>query len=209
MHPDDAAAGGRGLARRWRRPRIRLRRPTGIRNGGLLLLLVALAGFMALVDPPVGPRPGRILPGMSQHLPPPVGIFQTPPGGDQAGTAAGVAGAGDGERPTAAARRHPRRVHPRPTAAGIRGVESGLTPGGSAGPGGSGGSGSGGSGSGSPPGTTAPPPAGSVQVRVPAARVRVTPPTVAGQEPPAVEAETPGASVDLPVPPPPVRPLVR
>jgi hypothetical protein len=56
----------------WRRrppagpPRVRWQRPTGIRNGGLLLAPVAVAALMALVDQPVGPdafqRAGRVPP---------------------------------------------------------------------------------------------------------------------------------------------------
>jgi hypothetical protein len=68
---------GGGPGRRW--PRVRLRRPTGIRNGGLLLVLVALAAVLALVDGPPQPGAGRRLPGIFQYLPPPVGIAQTPP----------------------------------------------------------------------------------------------------------------------------------
>jgi hypothetical protein len=59
---------------------VRLPRPTGIRNGGLLLVLVALAAVMALVDGPPEPGGGgRRLPGAFQSLPPPVGITQLPP----------------------------------------------------------------------------------------------------------------------------------
>jgi hypothetical protein len=50
---------------RWRRPRPRLP-PRGIRNGGLRLVLVALATVAALVDEP--PRPGAGRP-PAGHLP--------------------------------------------------------------------------------------------------------------------------------------------
>jgi hypothetical protein len=39
---------------------IRLPRPTGIRNGGLLLVLVALAAVMGLVDRPPEPGGGEL-----------------------------------------------------------------------------------------------------------------------------------------------------
>jgi len=109
-----------GAGGRW--PRVRLRRPTGIRNGGLLLVLVALAAVLALVDRPPEPGAGRRLPGVFQYLPPPVGIAQTPPVVDQPPPAAvpTAAPAGDGERPASADRAHPRRAHPRPVAAGSR-----------------------------------------------------------------------------------------
>ena len=94
---------GDGL--RW--PRFRLPRPAGIRNGGLLLVLVALAAVMALVDEPPEAGLGRSLPGIIQHLPPPTGITQLPP------TVAQPPPADDGaagvERPADAERAHPRR----------------------------------------------------------------------------------------------------
>jgi len=215
MSTGDSAAGGPGDARRWSWTRIRPHRPTGIRNGGLLLILVAVAGVMALVDRPEEGRQGLGLPGIFQHLPPPVGITQEPPAPapspDVGQPGPGGSRLAEGERPTAA-RRHPLRAHPRPVgpgSSGVRRAESALTP--SPGPSrtGSGGTGSGGSGSGGPerppPVTTAPPPASaSVRVRVPPARVRVTPPTVAGREPPAVQVETPEVSVEVPVSVPPV-----
>ncbi|HZA80964.1 MAG TPA: hypothetical protein VFC13_05760, partial [Actinomycetes bacterium] len=56
-----------------------------------------------------------------------------------------------------------------------------------------------------PPVTTAPVQAGaSVRARVPSVRARVTPPTVAGRQPGAVEAATPEVSVELPLSVPPV-----
>jgi hypothetical protein len=208
MRGDEAAGGGRGGARGPGWPRVRWRRPTGIRNGGLLLVLVALAALMGLVDQPPGPGQRWHPPGIAQHLPPPAGITGTPPTGAQP---PGNGPVRDGERPLAADRAHPRRAHPRPDRPGtVTGrSESALTPSGgqvgAAGPGsGAGGSGSGGGGSAGggplspPPVTTAPvevdPP---VRVRVPPVRVRVTPPTVAGREPPAVDVETPEVSVDL------------
>jgi hypothetical protein len=205
MSTDRPRGGGRGGARRPGWPRVRWRRPAGIRNGGLLLALVAAAALMALVEQPVGPGRGRPPPGTSQHLPPPVGIAQDPPAG--AAQPGPSAGRGDGERPAAAARAHPRRAHPRPDQPGsVSGrAESALTPsGGPAGAGGSGGTGSGGTAPPSPPpGTTAPVQA-SASVRVPPARVRVTPPAVAGRQPAPVEAGTPEVSVDLPLSVPPV-----
>ncbi|HET7517017.1 MAG TPA: hypothetical protein VFN05_04835 [Actinomycetes bacterium] len=45
---------GRDGGPRWRWPRDWLRRPAGIRNGALLLVLVALAAVAALVDGPPG-----------------------------------------------------------------------------------------------------------------------------------------------------------
>ena len=73
MSTDQLAGGGRGGAPRPGWPQVRWQ-PAGIRNGGLLLVLVAAAALMALVDQPVGPDQGRRLPGGVQHLPPPVGI---------------------------------------------------------------------------------------------------------------------------------------
>ncbi|HEV2928012.1 MAG TPA: hypothetical protein VGW74_04920, partial [Propionibacteriaceae bacterium] len=62
MSIGDRIGMGRGGASGWRWPRVRLRRPSGIRNGGLLLVLVALAAVMALVDGPPQPGAGRRLP---------------------------------------------------------------------------------------------------------------------------------------------------
>ena len=73
---DRIGIGRGGAGGRW--PRVRLHRPTGIRNGGLLLVLVALAAMLALVDQPPQPGTGRRLPGLFQYLPPPVGITATP-----------------------------------------------------------------------------------------------------------------------------------
>src|SRR5215212_12267071 len=115
----DAQAGWAG-APRWRRPRLGLPRPSGIRNGGLLLVLVALAAVMALVDQPPQPGAGQRLPGIFQYLPPPVGIAQAPPVVDQPLPPAGAtaAPATDGERPLSVDRAHPGRAHPRAWAAG-------------------------------------------------------------------------------------------
>src|SRR5215218_5744604 len=102
----DAQAGWAG-APRWRRPRLGLPRPSGIRNGGLLLVLVALAAVMALVDRPPEPGSGRSLPGVFQHLPPPAGISALPPVVEQPPSPAGSGGAaalaGSTERPGSAA----------------------------------------------------------------------------------------------------------
>src|SRR5215213_3197099 len=114
----DAQAGWAG-APRWRRPRLGLPRPSGIRNGGLLLVLVALAAVMALVDRPPEPGGGRSLPGVFQHLPPPAGITALPPVAEQPPAPAGAAGAaapaGSGARPASVDRAHPNRQHPRPS----------------------------------------------------------------------------------------------
>jgi hypothetical protein len=191
----------------WRWPRVRLRRPTGIRNGGLLLALVALAAVLALVDRPPQPGAGRRLPGIFQYLPPPVGIAQTPPVVDQPLPAAvpTAAPADDGERPASADRAHPRRAHPRPVAAGSRasgssggrGSDVVTVPVGD--PGGSGGSGSGGSGSpvDQPPVSTPPAATPAVRVRVPPVTARVKAPVVVGNDLPEVQVETPGATVDV------------
>jgi hypothetical protein len=102
-----------------------LRRPSGIRNGGLLLVLVALAAVMALVDTPPEAGDGQRLPGVYLHLPPPVGITALPPVVDQPSTpAAGghlSALAGAAERPASSDRAHPDRKHPRPTGSGSPG----------------------------------------------------------------------------------------
>jgi hypothetical protein len=186
-----------GPWRRW--PRIRPRRPTGIRNGGLLLVLVALAAVLALVDGPPRPSTGRRLPGIFQYLPPPVGIAQTPPVVDQplpvaVPTAASV---DDGERPGSADRGHPRRAHPRPVAAGAGASGSPDRPGPGAGaePVGD----PGGSGPAAPPPVPSPPVAATpaARVRVPPVSARVKPPVVLGRDLPEVRVETPGATVDV------------
>jgi hypothetical protein len=188
---------GGGPGRRW--PRVRLRRPTGIRNGGLLLVLVALAAVLALVDGPPQPGAGRRLPGIFQYLPPPVGIAQTPPVVDQPLPLAGpaAAAAGEGERPASTDRGHPRRVHPRPVAAGASGSSARPGPGTGAGPVGD----PGGSEPpvGQPPVTVPPVAAAPVaRVRVPAVSARVKPPVVLGRDLPEVRVATPGATVDVP-----------
>jgi len=188
---------GGGPWRRW--SRVRLRRPTGIRNGGLLLALVALAAVLALVDQPPEPGAGRRLPGVFQYLPPPVGIAQTPPVVDQPLPAAvpTTASVDDGERPASADRAHPRRAHARPVAARVGATASPDRPGPGAGaepvedPGGSGPV--------APPPVTSPPVAAtpSARVRVPAVSARVKPPAVLGRNLPEVRVETPGATVDV------------
>jgi hypothetical protein len=199
MSIGDRIGSGGGGAPGWRWARALVRRPAGIRNGGLLLVLVALAAVMALVDQPPQPGAGRRLPGILQYLPPPVGIAQTPPVVDQPLPVAGptAAPATDGERPAFADRGHPRRAHPRPPAAGS----------GAGGPSSSRGSDvltepvgdPGGSGSGGQPPTTVPPAATpAARVRVPPVSARVKPPVVGGRELPEARVETPGATVDVP-----------
>ena len=108
----DVQAGWAG-ALGWRRPRLGLPRPGGIRNGGLLLVLVALAAVVALVDEPPELGDGRRLPSILQTLPPPTGITALPPAGAQPPPATH---SGDA-RPATAARAHPNRRHPRPAGA--------------------------------------------------------------------------------------------
>jgi hypothetical protein len=183
---------GGGSGRRWLR--VRPRRPTGIRNGGLLLVLVALAAVLALVDGPPQPGADRRLPGIFQYLPPPVGIARTPPVVGQPLPVAGptAAPADNGERPAAAERGHPRRTHPRPVAAGAgaSGSSRGPAPGAGAEPAGD----PGGSGPVAPPPVNPPPVAAtpSARVRVPAVSARVKPPEVLGRDLPEVRVETPG-----------------
>jgi hypothetical protein len=66
MSIGDQVGSGGGGAPWWRWARALVRRPAGIRNGGLLLVLVALAAVMALVDHPPQPGGGRHLPGIFQ-----------------------------------------------------------------------------------------------------------------------------------------------
>jgi hypothetical protein len=193
--------GGGGGGPSWHWPRVGLGRPTGIRNGALLLVLVALATVMALVDGPPQPGPGRPLPGIFQYLPPPVGIAQPPPVVDQPLPAAGAsaAPASDGERPMSVDRGHPRRAHPRPVAARA-GPAGSLTSDFVVKPvrdqGGSGGT--------RPPATTPPvvtPPgttSPAARVRVPPVSAQVRPPAVVGRDLPEVRVETPGVTVDVP-----------
>jgi hypothetical protein len=180
---------------------VRLPRPTGIRNGGLLLVLVALAAVVALVDGP--PEPGgsaRRLPGAFQSLPPPVGITQLPPTPVQP-PATGVAppAMADTAGRLAAARRHPLRLHPLPAeraGASSRAAASSARPAAA----GTGGGDQGGSGTitrppVAPPAVEAAPVA---RVRVPSAEVRVTPPAVLGRGLPEVRVRTPEVRVDAP-----------
>jgi hypothetical protein len=168
----------------------------GIRNGGLLLVLVALAAVVALVDRPPEPGAGRSLPGVVQHLPPPAGITGQPPVTSQppvspGGTATALA-AGQGERPASGDRAHPNRTHPRPARSGSLGGDAPTRPAGAGG-------GSGGTGTTRPPVTTPPVAAvPSVGVRVPPVGVRVRPPSLLGRDLGDVRAETPGASVATP-----------
>jgi hypothetical protein len=189
------APAGRGL---W----ARLRRPAGIRNGGLLLVLVALAAVMALVDQPPQPGAGRRLPGIFQYLPPPVGITATPPVLDQPLPAAEPAAAalgGESAGPSSVDRGHPRRTHPRPVVSGP-GTSASQGAGAPAGAvrdqGGSGGTRPP---AGQPPVATPPVAAAPVaRVRVPPVTARVKPPVVGGHELPEVRVRTPGAAVDVP-----------
>jgi hypothetical protein len=175
-----------------RGPELRLPRPAGIRNGGLLLVLVALAAVMALVDKPPETGLGRSVPGIFQHLPPPTGITQLPPTVAQP---PGGGGTVEAERGLSADRAHPLRAHPRPDRAAAAGGSEGdavTRPVG----------GQGGNGGVTPPGTPPPtvppvePPA--VRVRVPAAEARVTPPTALGRDLPEVRVATPEVAVELP-----------
>jgi len=196
MRIGDRSGIGRGDASEGGGPRAWLRRPAGIRNGGLLLVLVALAAVMALVDQPPQPGAGRRLPGIFQYLPPPVGIAATPPVVDQPLPAPepAAAPAGESEGPSSVDRGHPRRAYARPVAASS-GAPGGQGPDASArpvrDPGGSGGT--------RPPAEQPPVAATPVaRVRVPAVSARVKPPVVGGRELPEVRVRTPGAAVDVP-----------
>jgi hypothetical protein len=197
MRIGDRFGFGRGDAPGGRGPWARLPRPAGIRNGGLLLVLVALAAVMALVDQPPQPGAGRRLPGIVQYLPPPVGIAATPPVVDQPLPAA--APAGESEGPSSVDRGHPRRAHARPVAAlsgasGGRGSDASARP--VRDPGGSGGTRPP---AGQPPVATPPVAVTPVtRVRVPAVSARVKPPVVGGRELPEVRVRTPGVAVDVP-----------
>jgi hypothetical protein len=199
MSIGDRIGSGGGGAPWWRWASALVRRPAGIRNGGLLLVLVALAAVMALVDQPPQPGAGRRLPGIFQYLPPPVGIAQTPPVVDQPLPVAGptAAPAGNNERPVSVDRAHPGLAHPRAVAAGAaRSAGSGEGSGPGRDQGGSGGTRPPVT---QPPGVT-PPVAASpaVGVRVRAVSARVKPPVVLGREVPEVRVRTPGAAVDVP-----------
>ena len=181
---------------------IRLPRPTGIRNGGLLLVLVALAAVMALVDRP--PEPGgrgRRLPGAFQSLPPPAGIIQFPPTAGEPPTGVAPSTQVDTAGRVAAARRHPLRLHPRPAQrAGASGRAVGRARPASAGA--RSGGGQGGSGVTTRPPVTPPAVAAApvARVRVPSASVRVTPPRVLGRDLPNVQVSTPEVTVEAPGP---------
>ena len=196
MRIGDRSGIGRGDAPEGGGPRAWLRRPAGIRNGGLLLVLVALAAVMALVDQPPQPGAGRRLPGIFQYLPPPVGIAATPPLVDQPLPAAEPAGESEG--PSSVDRGHPRRAHRRPVAARSgapgRGSDASARP--VRDPGGSGGTRPP---AGQPPLATPPVAVTPVaRVRVPPVSARVKPPVVGGRELPEVRVRTPGAAMDLP-----------
>jgi len=200
MRIGDRFGFGRGDAPGGRGPWARLPRPAGIRNGGLLLVLVALAAVMALVDQPPQPGAGRRLPGIFQYLPPPVGIAATPPVVDQPLPAPepAAAPAGESEGPSSVDRGHPRRAHRRPVAARSgapgRGSDASVRP--VRDPGGSGGTRPP---AGQPPVATPPVAVTPVaRVRVPPVSARVKPPVVGGRELPEVRLRTPGAAVDLP-----------
>jgi hypothetical protein len=174
-----------------------LRRPGGIRNGGLLLVLVALAAVMALVDKPPQAGDGRRLPGVFVHLPAPVGITALPPVADQPSPPAGgghlSALAGDGEPAASSDRGHPNRTHPRPAGPGSSGHSTRGAVGRPAG------GGQGGTGTTRPP-VTAPPVAAApaVSVRVPSVTIRVRPRSVLGHDLAGVRAATPAATVSTP-----------
>jgi hypothetical protein len=181
MRIDDQVAG----ASRWGWSRVRLPRPTGIRNGGLLLVLVALAAVVALVDEPPELGDGRRLPSIFQNLPPPTGITALPPAGAQ-------------PPPATAARAHPNRQHPRPAGASglFRGDDETRTARdqGGSGPGGTAGGGS------PPPVTTPVEDAAAASVRVPPVAVRVRPPALLGRDLPEVRAATPEVDLDTSIP---------
>jgi hypothetical protein len=188
MSIDDQAAGG-GASRRGRW-RVRLPRPTGIRNGGLLLILVALAAVVALVDEPPELGDGRRLPGIFQSLPPPTGITALPPAVAQPTPA--------GEGPVAAARAHPNRRHPRPAGASEQSRDDVETRAardqGGSGPGGTGAGGS-------PPVTTTPvDDASAARVRVAPVTVEVRPPALLGRDLPEVRVATPEVDLDTSLP---------
>ncbi|HTE71496.1 MAG TPA: hypothetical protein VK942_22545 [Actinomycetes bacterium] len=169
----------------------RLHRPTGIRNGGLLLVLTALALVMTLVDAPVEPGRGPGPPGAFQFLPPPIGIAQLPP---VIGTPAEPPAAG-GERLEGAPRRHPRRQHPRPVQparSGGRRVGAASRPADDLA--GTGRPVAGGPASRPAPGLPGLATGGPVRARVPAVDLRVTLPAGAGSQP-EVKARTPVPAV--------------
>jgi len=187
-----STAGAEGVAgaSRWGWSRVRPPRPTGIRNGGLLLVLVALAAVVALVDEPPELGDGRRLPNIFQGLPPPTGITALPPAGAQPPPAMA---AGDA-RPATTARAHPNRQYPRPAGASVplRGdveTRAARNRGGS-GPGGS-----------PPPVTTTPvEDAAAASVRVPPVAVRVRPPALLGRDLPEVRVATPEVKLDTAIP---------
>jgi hypothetical protein len=183
-----------GGASRWGWSRVRLPRPTGIRNGGLLLVLVALAAVIALVDEPPEVGDGRRLPSIFQSLPPPTGITALPPAVAQPPPATYSV---DG-RPATAARAHPNRQHPRP--AGASGLSRGDVERRAVRD--QGGSGPGGTGAGGPPPVTTTPvdDAAAARVRVAPVAVGVRPPALLGRDLPEVRAATPEVDLDTSLP---------
>ena len=184
----------------WGWSRVRPPRPTGIRNGGLLLVLVALAAVVALVDEPPELGDGRRLPSIFQSLPPPTGITALPPAVGQPPPATH---SGDA-RPATAARAHPNRQHPRPAWASepLRGdveTRAARNRGGS-GPGGPAAGGSGSPGGSPPPVTTTPVDGAAAGVRVPPVAVRVRPPALLGRDLPEVRVATPEVELDTALP---------
>jgi len=150
----------------------------GIRNGGLLMTLVLLAGLMALLDDSVVPGDGRRLPGGAQHLPPPIGITGSPPAVAQPSSDAG-------RPPRRTAASEPARDHATAPAPRATTDQTGVA----------------GSRSAGPPSATATPatpatPGVPDAVRIPSITVRVAPPRVLHGVP-GVQVTTPTAKVRL------------
>jgi len=147
----------------------------GIRNGGLLMTLVLLAGLMALLDDSVVPGGGRRLPGGAQHLPPPIGITGSPP-------AVAQPSGPDGRPPRRTVASEPARDHATAPAPRATTDQAGVA----------------GSRSAGPPSATATPATPGVPdaVRIPSITVRVAPPRVLHGVP-DVQVTTPTAKVRL------------